>query len=89
MRPEPAVSTAGFFFATDDLERSYMMGGILRAPKAPPPPPPADDPEVEERARRLERIERRRRGRAGTIETSDRGLLSRPSAAPAKSLFGE
>jgi len=68
------------------------MGGIFSAPKAPPPPPlppPQPDPAIEERARRLETIERRRRGRAGTIETSERGVLSAAASGPKKQLFGE
>lgn len=70
------------------------MGGILAAPKAPSLPVlPAAKPSVadgEEVRARLEQIDRNRRGRAGTVQTSDRGLLTAgANATTKKTLLGE
>lgn len=70
------------------------MAGIMQVPKAPPvqavAPPPLPDPSADEAAMRLEAMDRRRRGRAGTVQTSERGLVSVNANAPQKkTLLGE
>lgn len=70
------------------------MGGILQAPKAPSIPYVAPrelpDPGAEETALRVEAQDRRRRGRGGTVQTSERGLVSlNANAQPKKTLLGE
>lgn len=70
------------------------MGGMIKAPKAPSMPiiAPYQQPEsgVDETALRVEALDRRRRGLSGTVQTSDRGLVSLNASAPQKkTLLGE
>lgn len=70
------------------------MGGFIQAPKAPAMPvvAPYQQPEtgVDETALRMEALDRRRRGLSGTVQTSDRGLVSLNANAPQKkTLLGE
>lgn len=70
------------------------MGGIIQAPKAPSMPTvaPYQQPEtgLDETALRMEALDRRRRGRSGTVQTSDRGLVSlNTNTLQKKSLLGE
>ena len=68
------------------------MGGLTRAPQAPaaPAPTPVVDTTVDKTQQRLDQLERRRRGRGGTIQTSERGLVTtNAKAAQKKTLLGE
>jgi len=69
------------------------MGGFTSAPQAPavPAPTPVVDTTVQDEAQQhLDALERRRRGRGGTIQTSERGLVTKNAkTVQKKSLLGE